>query len=326
MKHRVLKSIGRIAISGFVIVALILTAVPFGAALNVPAGSAGQSVAYGTSKKITVKFNGNGGTVSKAKKRVTIGKKYGTLPTAVRGGYAFKGWYSKKKSGGKKITKFSKVKRSYKTLYARWGAGAYTITFNANGGRASFASKAVKYRSAVGVLPTATKPEYFLAGWYTQAVGGTKVTPESIYTWKGNLTLYAHWIIKPPVHIYDMKMYDRNGMGENNGVPDNYETAHKCLVSGYRKGNYATYLLDSKYTTLNGVLFLSYLDRNTDKQMWLKIYKDNVLAYTSPVMGRNVRPISFSLDVRNVEQLKFEADSVGSSIPWCGIDATIGQL
>lgn len=70
--------------------------------------------------KYTVKFNKNGGTVSKTSKTVTYASKYGTLPTAERKGYVFSGWYTAK-TGGKKVTSSTKVSTAKThTLYARW--------------------------------------------------------------------------------------------------------------------------------------------------------------------------------------------------------------
>lgn len=67
-----------------------------------------------------VKFNGNGGT-KLSKSKITISKpnaKIGTLPTVIRKGYSFKGWYTAK-TGGKKITSSTKISKSM-TLYAQW--------------------------------------------------------------------------------------------------------------------------------------------------------------------------------------------------------------
>jgi uncharacterized repeat protein (TIGR02543 family) len=79
--------------------------------------------AHWTAGKYTVKFNVNGGKklkASGAKKTVIFGKKYGKLVMPVRKGYAFKGWYTKKK-GGTKITAKSVVKiTKAMTLYAQW--------------------------------------------------------------------------------------------------------------------------------------------------------------------------------------------------------------
>lgn len=49
----------------------------------------------------------------------TPGKIYGTLPTASKPGYIFKGWYTQK-SGGTKITETSIVPDAHTNLYAQW--------------------------------------------------------------------------------------------------------------------------------------------------------------------------------------------------------------
>lgn len=67
-----------------------------------------------------VSFNANGGTVSISGKTVTDGKTYEALPTPVRAGYNFAGWYTEK-SGGTKITAGTTVDLfAPQTLYAHW--------------------------------------------------------------------------------------------------------------------------------------------------------------------------------------------------------------
>jgi uncharacterized protein YkwD len=79
--------------------------------------------------KIKVKFNANGGTVSKKSKKVTYGKKYGKLPVPSKKKYSFKGWWTKK-SGGKKITKNGKVKyKKNKPLFARWKVKSVALSY-----------------------------------------------------------------------------------------------------------------------------------------------------------------------------------------------------
>jgi len=81
--------------------------------------------AYAASKKVKVTFNANGGKIETAKSKTVsiaknkkIGKKLPAASKMIRSGYAFKGWYSKK-SGGKKITKSTKIKKKT-TYYAQW--------------------------------------------------------------------------------------------------------------------------------------------------------------------------------------------------------------
>lgn len=71
-----------------------------------------------------VDFDANGGVVdgvvSKFRQEVTYGQAYGTLKTAVRKGYTFKGWYTQK-TGGEKITADTQVTLTQDiTLYAQW--------------------------------------------------------------------------------------------------------------------------------------------------------------------------------------------------------------
>jgi uncharacterized repeat protein (TIGR02543 family) len=69
---------------------------------------------------MTVHFVGCGGTVSQASKTVTSGEAYGDLPTPVRDGYEFKGWYTAS-LGGSAVTADTVVGRTYTHwLYAQW--------------------------------------------------------------------------------------------------------------------------------------------------------------------------------------------------------------
>ena len=68
----------------------------------------------------TLKFDANGGTVSKKSIRVTFGNAYGKLPEPTRSGYKFEGWYTSE-TGGKKVTAATKAKDTKDiTVYARW--------------------------------------------------------------------------------------------------------------------------------------------------------------------------------------------------------------
>ena len=85
-----------------------------------------------TAKTYTVTFNANGGTAYTKTKTVTGGKTYGTLPTPTRANYHFKGWYTTKSIGGKKVTSATKV-NGKQTLYARWSQSAVRATATKSG-------------------------------------------------------------------------------------------------------------------------------------------------------------------------------------------------
>ena len=77
--------------------------------------------AKSSNNKVEIKWDANGGKIG-SKKIVTTtvkkGSKIGTLQKATRTGYTLKGWYTKK-TGGTKITKDTKPKKSV-TYYAQW--------------------------------------------------------------------------------------------------------------------------------------------------------------------------------------------------------------
>ena len=141
-----------------------------------------------TVKQYKLSFNANGGTVSPGYKMVDYCKTCDTFPTPTWGGHTFNGWYTAR-SGGTEVTAPWKCTGN-KTIYAQWTAKQYTITFNANGGTVSPASKKVAY-CATYTLPTPTWSGHTFDGWYTAKTGGTKVTSPAKCT--GNRTLYARW-------------------------------------------------------------------------------------------------------------------------------------
>ena len=130
----------------------------------------------------TVTFDGTGGTPSYSSKTVTYDSSYGSLPTASYTGYDFLGWYTSI-SGGSQVTSSTTVKNAYNhTLYARWSAKSYTVTFDANGGTVNPSSKNVTYNSEYGTLPTPARTGYTFNGWYTGASSGDLVTSSTKVT------------------------------------------------------------------------------------------------------------------------------------------------
>ena len=74
-----------------------------------------------------------------------------------------------------------------------------TVSFDANGGAVSPASKTVNTSGNYGELPLPTPPTRAgyvfdgFDGWYTEKDGGKEVTEETKVTETANHTLYAHW-------------------------------------------------------------------------------------------------------------------------------------
>ena len=82
------------------------------------------------------------------------------------------------------------------TYNATWREVSYTITFNNNGGTPSSSTKTgLKYRVAVGTLPTApTRTNYIFRGWFNK-VSSAALTAETLYPFESDSTYTANWIL-----------------------------------------------------------------------------------------------------------------------------------
>lgn len=78
---------------------------------------------------MTVNFNGNGGTVKGSSSlSINKGASIGTsIPSAIRKGYVFNGWYTAS-NGGSKIETSTAISSNI-TAYAHWYESLYIPTF-----------------------------------------------------------------------------------------------------------------------------------------------------------------------------------------------------
>lgn len=137
--------------------------------------------------------------------KVAAGGSYGSLaklPTPVRDGYTFAGWY-KAPDGNDRVTDSTPVlETTPHTLYAHWSVVTVNVIFNPNGGTVSPTAKTVTYGEPYGTLPTPTPPAGHTAedfqGWYPSKNGGIEVTAESLVDKAYQHTLYAVWEPQKP--------------------------------------------------------------------------------------------------------------------------------
>ena len=123
-----------------------------------------------------ITFDAQGGKVEgSATKRVTLDDTvYGRLPTAVRKGGQFIGWFTE---DGEQIVESSPVRAADLTLYARY-AGVYTYTFlDASGGRYHSGTAAAGELIAAPKVPPIKTPDseyaYKFKGWENFTAGVT---------------------------------------------------------------------------------------------------------------------------------------------------------
>lgn len=195
----------------------------------------------------SIAYNANGGTGTTATSTHTYDTaKALTSNGFSRTGYTFTGWNTQANGSGTAYSNAQSVKNlttsngSTVTLYAQWSVNNYTLTFNANGGSVSPASKSLAYGSQYGTLPTPTRNGYTFTGWFTAASGGTKVSNTTTMG-AGNVTVYAQWAPTNYTITYNL-----NGGTNPSGVATSYNITSSTITlptpsrNGYSFGGWYT--------------------------------------------------------------------------------------
>lgn len=193
-----------------------------------------------TSYKITYNLNG-GKNNSKNPASYTHWTATIRLKNPTRTGYKFGGWYTDKKCT-KKVTEIKKGSSGKVTLYAKWTANKYTISFNGNGSTSGKMNALSSRKYGKSYKLTANKFKrtgYTFVGWNTKKNGKGKSysDKQSVKNLtskaNGKVTLYAQWK-KTTYKI----VYNLNGGKNNSKNPDTYTytTATIRLKAPTRKG------------------------------------------------------------------------------------------
>ena len=150
-------------------------------------------------KSYNVAYNANGGSGAPS----TQTKWYGETLTLssvrpTRTGYTFAGWNTNSSGTG---TNYSAggayTGNAAVTLYAKWTAITYTVSYNANGGTGAPGNQTKTYGQTLTLSSTVpTRTNYNFKGWATSASATTpNYQPGGSYTANAGVTLYAVWEI-----------------------------------------------------------------------------------------------------------------------------------
>ncbi|PYE60859.1 putative repeat protein (TIGR02543 family), partial [Aneurinibacillus soli] len=140
-----------------------------------------------TSNDYTVTFNSNGGSAVTSQ-TVAHGNQASKPTDPTKAGNTFGGWYSD--AGLTNAFNFSTTITGDTTLYAKWTANSYTVTFNSNGGSA-VTNQTVVHEGTASEPTAPTKTGYTFGGWYSDA-GLTNAFNFST-TITEDTTLYGKW-------------------------------------------------------------------------------------------------------------------------------------
>ena len=146
----------------------------------------------------SVTFNANGGTGSMAAERDNTPT---ALPNSLftRAGYTFTSWNTKVNGSGASYTNGATYSfKASVTLYAQWKkvivkVPAFTVNFNAHGGRGSMSAQRHAKPEALK-RNSFTRSGYSFVNWNTAANGsGASYTNGAAYSFAASTTLYAQW-------------------------------------------------------------------------------------------------------------------------------------
>jgi uncharacterized repeat protein (TIGR02543 family) len=147
-----------------------------------------------TGNSLAVTYNSNGGS-SVAAGTTTSGATIASAPSdPTKSGYVFAGWYLDAGLTNQAVfPNFAHGQLAPFTLYAKWTAGTYVITFTYNGATGGNGSASASFTTggAAISLPTPTKTGYTFAGWFAEPGFTTQVSGPQSPT--SDATLYAKW-------------------------------------------------------------------------------------------------------------------------------------
>lgn len=158
----------------------------------------------------TLTYDANGGTVSPSSKKLDYNEAYGTLPTPVRKGYRFEGWYTAT-TGGTKVSSITKMGTKDITIYARWAVNTLTINYHAEGAQ-TFKDLDLETGNELGDISVSGKDVFKT---YTMAytdklpsfgVGDVDRLKKEGYSLKGDDS--SHWYMKDKSGVLSIAVKD----------------------------------------------------------------------------------------------------------------------
>jgi sulfatase modifying factor 1 len=169
---------------------------------------------------VLVTFDAQGGVLAGPPElTVTLGDPYGALPEPTRVGHAFNGWWTEPDGMGERVDASTLVTNpDPHTLYARWDASFFLVSFDLHGGTPCGMRIPVQYgalyQPALVVCPTAQPAMgggapfgYTFVGWYDAPSGPANlILPSTPMLRAEDHTLHARW---SPLRV--RVIWDENG-------------------------------------------------------------------------------------------------------------------
>jgi uncharacterized repeat protein (TIGR02543 family) len=242
-----------------------------------------------------------------------------------RTGYIFSGWYNEANGAGGEVDWTAPI-TEHKTVYARWTAISYTVTFNANGGSEPPISVTVTYpQTTVGSsLPTTSfvRTGYIFTGWKD----GNDVAFDGSTLVSADIEVFAQWTEISSItfnknHSDDAGSYTVDESITTITVTATYSvsTMSKSMPSNPTRtgATFAGWYLNTDGT---GDAFTNSTPVNANKPLYAKWTADYALGDTGPAGGTIVYDKkSFTADWRYLELAPVDTHA---SLPWAPNNTT----
>ena len=207
--------------------------------------------------------------------------------TFIRNGYSFAGWTTNSDGtdDGYGWTGWSGtwnydngqygINNNNLTLYARWTAGAYTISYNANGGSNAPANQSKSRDNSINLSSSKpTRTGYTFVSWNTKFDGsGTTYKAGASYNSNADLTLYAQWRVNK---VY-IKLNANGGSVRSSTTNGSCSTSNNLISCGWNNPK------DIFHTINYGDSLDSAGLANYNNPEYLYITRDNYFVYSSDV-------------------------------------------
>ena len=195
------------------------------------------TVEYHEPKLIT--FDGNTGSGTMENQTVYAGEEAQLANNAFeKTGYSFAGW-AETANGEVAYNDGESVKfTESKTLYAKWNANPYQISFNANGGTGNMANQTIYYDQTANLTTVGfTKDGYNFVGWATEENGAKVYDNGASYTMQSTttVTLYAVW----SAIDYDVVFNANGGSGTMANQTITFDDTAKLTKNAFTKTGYS---------------------------------------------------------------------------------------
>lgn len=227
----------------------------------------------------TVTFDANGGSGTIANISVEEGSEI-TLPenTFTKNSYIFAGWATSADGDVSYSDKTKITVTGNTTLYAKWTAITYTITYEPNGGKNADGNPSSYTSETETITLLAPSREYFdFGGWYTDSeFSDSSRKTEIVKGSTGDIILYAKWTVSA-----------ENAVNAINSLPAG---EHKISVTGLTKDNLKGVIEAIKGNSNGAKVYLDLGGITIDFYDWIKCPFANCENLTGIVIPSIVSP------------------------------------